>query len=356
MTPLRTPPPAAAAHHPRPFTHDPGRWRRKSNRALRTGHVRGHTCTAACELVLIHERTSWGWLTWTVPADGSQPEIPHQIGVLTPGATRAQRLAARWLTRRPARHLAADTVPGSLRLSTAAIALISVMIGLFALSHGVPLSVTVPAALLAPLLTQYLPGQFAARAREHVRIVEADAACQYLQRLAALHTCLLQAAAGSNRYEVRRSAEIGHNLLWDAAGLLHSHDIRTAPPRLIDRERLMVQLADQVAPLFERTRTHSATGEADQPRRSFASGGRSRTASNQRPGQHLPPRPAPQNGRECRPCPRARMTAQPVPPTPTCCSRTSRTIPTYPGDQHRRRLVRVAAPSPGTTARRRPHP
>ncbi|MFI0511169.1 hypothetical protein ACH3Y9_12490 [Streptomyces sp. WSLK1-5] len=272
---LRTPPQTTAAHHQRPFTRDAGRWKRKSNRALRTGHVRGHTCTAACELVLVHERTLWGWLAWTVPGDGSRPEVPHQIGVLTPGVTVWQRLAVRWLTRRPARRLAAGTVPGSLRLSAAAVALISVMVGLFALSRGVPLSVTVPAALLAPLLTQYLLDQFDARARAYVRIVEADAACRYLQRLAALHTCILQAAAGSDRYEVRRSAEVGHRLLWDAAGLLQDQDTRTAAPRLIDRERLMVQLADQVAQLLERTRTraHSATGEAGQPRRSFAPGG-----------------------------------------------------------------------------------
>ncbi|MFC8428053.1 hypothetical protein [Streptomyces sp. NPDC057253] len=269
----RTPPPAAAAHHERPFAGDAGRWERKSRRALRTGHVRGHSCTASCELVLVHERTVWGWLAWTVPGDGSRPDIPHRIGVLTPGANRAQRLAVRWLTRRPARHLPAGTVPGSLRLSAAAIALISVTAGLFALSRGVPLSVTVPAVLLAPLLTQYLPGQFDARAREYVRIAEGDGPCRYLQRLAALHTGILQAAAGSDRYEVRRSAEIGHHLLWDAADLLQDQDTRTALPRLIDRERLMVQLAGQVAQLLQRTRTHAATGEAGQPRRSFAPGG-----------------------------------------------------------------------------------
>src|SRR5205823_4653349 len=73
---LNTPPPAAAGHHERPFTRDPGRWERERSRALRTGHVPGPTCSAACELVLVHERTPWGWLAWTVPGDGSSPEIP----------------------------------------------------------------------------------------------------------------------------------------------------------------------------------------------------------------------------------------------------------------------------------------
>lgn len=247
MTPLRTPPQTEAAHHQRPFTRDPGRWKRKSSRALRTGHVRGQTCSAACELVLVHERTSWGWLAWTVPGDGSQPEVPHQIGVLTPGATRRQRLALRWLTRRPARHLAVDTVPGSLRFSAAAVALISVMVGLFAISHGVPANVAVPAMLLAPLLAEHLPGSIDDRARENVHILEGDGPCRYLQRLVALHAPLVQAAAGSDRYELRRSAELGHNLLWDAAGLLQTQDTHSASDRLIAYEQLMLQLAHQIA-------------------------------------------------------------------------------------------------------------
>jgi hypothetical protein len=123
-----------------------------------------------------------------------------------------------------------------------------------------------PAMLLAPLLTEHLPDRLDDRAREHVRSVEGDAACQYLQRLAALHTFIVQAAADSDRYELRRSAETGRNLLWDAADLLQNQDTRSASTRLIDRERLMVQLADQVAQTLERTRAESAPGEADQPR------------------------------------------------------------------------------------------
>ncbi|WP_246886501.1 hypothetical protein [Streptomyces sp. GESEQ-4] len=262
---LRTPPPTAAAHHAQPFTLDPGRWEKERSRALRTGHVRDHTCSIACEPVLVHERTPWGWLAWTVPGDGTPPEVPHQVGVLTPAPTCTQRLALRWLTRRPAQRIALDTVPGSLRFTAAAVALVSLLPGLFAMSHGVPADVALPAMLLAPLLAEHLPGRLDARARDHVRSVEDARACRYLQRLAVLHTYIVQAAAGSDRYDLRRSAEIGHNLLWDAADLLQNQDTRSASARLIDRERLMVQLADQVAQILERTRAESASGEADQP-------------------------------------------------------------------------------------------
>lgn len=214
---LHTPPPPTA-HRERPFTRDPGRWEKERSRALRMGHVRDHTCAAACETVLVHERTLWGWLAWTVPGDGSPLEMPHQIGVLTPAATRTQRLALRWLTRRPAQRIALDTVPGSLRLAAAAVALVSLVAGLFAIRHGVPVDVALPAMLLAPLLAEQLPDRLDSRAREHVRMVEGDVACRYLQRLAVLHSSLVQAAAGSDRYELRRSAGVGQGLLWDAAG------------------------------------------------------------------------------------------------------------------------------------------
>ncbi|MDQ0605764.1 hypothetical protein QF037_010197 [Streptomyces canus] len=262
---VHTPPPTAAAHHQRPFARDPGRWDRERSRALFTGHIRDHTCSPACELVLVHERTPWGWLAWTVPGDGSQPEIPHQIGVLAPRASRRQRIARRWLTRRPARHLVLDTVPGSLRFSAAVVALIGALVGLFALSRGAPTNATVPAMLLAPLLAQHLPGRLDAWARAHVHLVEGDPSCRYLQRLATLHTVLVHAAAHSDRPELRRSAALGHHLLWDAAGLLQGQDTLAASAHLIDRERLMVQLADHVTQTLERTRAASTSGPADQP-------------------------------------------------------------------------------------------
>ncbi|MER5924922.1 hypothetical protein [Streptomyces mirabilis] len=262
---LRTPPPTptAAGQHRRPFTLDPGRWEAERSRALRTGHVRDHTCSAECEPVLVYERTRWGWLAWTVPGDGTPPDQPHQIGVLIPTANRMQRLAMRWLTRHPAQRLAlAPAIPGSLRLSAAVVALISLLAGLFAMGHGVPVGAALPGMVLAPLLAENLPRQLDARAREHVRSVEGDGACQYLQRLAALHTSLVQAAAGSDRYELRRAAEIGQHLLWDAAGLLRTQDTRSASADLIARERLMVQLADEVA---QRTHTEDGPADADQP-------------------------------------------------------------------------------------------
>ncbi|WP_328499623.1 hypothetical protein OG828_49175 [Streptomyces sp. NBC_00457] len=256
--------PRTAPQQPlRPFARDPRRWEEERSRALLTGHVcRDTACTGTCEPVLVCERTGWGWLTWTVPGDGTLPDLPRQIGVLTPGATMTQRLAVRWLTRRPA---LTSTSPASLRLSAVLVAVISLFAALFALNRGIPTDLVLPAMLLAPLLTEHLPDRLDDRAREHVRSVEGDAACQYLQRLAALHTYIVQAAAGRDRYDLRRAAEIGHHLLWDAADLLQNQDTRSASTRLSDRERLMVQLADQVAQTVERTRAELASGEADQP-------------------------------------------------------------------------------------------
>ncbi|MER5450542.1 hypothetical protein ABT052_37190 [Streptomyces sp. NPDC002766] len=281
----RIPPPTAAAHHRHPFTLDPDRWDAERARALRSGHVPGRTCPAECEPILVYERTRWGWLAWTVPGDGSRPELPHQIGVLTPSAKRTQRLALRWLTRRPARRIGlTPAIPGSLRFPTLTIAAISVFAGLFAMTHGIPASVALPAMALAPLLAEHLPGTLDARALEHVRSVEDPSACRYLQRLAAQHTYLLQAAAVSDRYELRRSAEIGQQLLWDAADLLQAHDTRSATCELIARERLMLQLAYQVAQILKQPSTQSASPDADPSRRPERSRLPKREAAQHPPG------------------------------------------------------------------------
>ncbi|MGP4049349.1 hypothetical protein [Streptomyces sp. 2A115] len=265
----RTPPPAATAAL-RPFAHDPTRWETERDRALRTGH---HPCAEgasamAGEPYLVHERTRWGWLAWTVPADGSLPEQPHHIGVLPPATTRRDRLAARWLTRRPARRIGLHAaIPGSLRYAAAVLALVGCAAALHTVGHGAPAGIALPLALLAPLLAEHLPDRLDTRARRHVRILHDRPAVRYLQRLAAPHTYLVR-AAGGDRYELRRSAEIGQHLLWDAAALLQTQDTRAASAQLIACERLMVQLADQVAQTLKRS-SHSEDGPADtdQPRR-----------------------------------------------------------------------------------------
>ncbi|MEU6260460.1 hypothetical protein [Streptomyces sp. NPDC047043] len=218
--------------------------------------------------MLVYERTRWGWFAWTMPGDGSRPELPHQIGVLTPSATPAQRLTLRWLTRRPARRIGlAPGIPGSLRLVTVAVAFLSLIAGLFAMADGIPADVALPAIVLVPLLAEHLPTTLDARSREHVRSVEGASACRYLQRLAALHTCLVQAAASSDRYELRRPAEIGQHLLWDAADLLQMHDTRSASCELVARERLMLQLADQVAQILKHAPAQARQGNTDQARK-----------------------------------------------------------------------------------------
>ncbi|MFF7130483.1 hypothetical protein [Streptomyces sp. NPDC008240] len=318
---LHSPPPTTAAHHARPFTRAPGKWEQERARALRTGHVRDSTCSDACEPVLVHERTPWGWLAWTVPGDGSPPEIPHQIGVLTPAATRTQRLALHWLPRRPAQRIARATTPGSVRFSAAAVALISLLAGLFAAGHGVPVDVVLPVMLLAPLAAEHLPARLDARARAHVRTVEGDGPCRYLQRLAALHTSLVQAAAGSDRYELWRSAEVGQHLLWDAAGLLQTHDTRSASCELITRERLMLQLTDQVAQILKHTSGQAGPADADQAR-----------TPRHPPGTRPTTRPAPQHTPGTSP-----LEGTPVMPEPNAAAPTAHVYllfahePYYPG-------------------------
>ncbi|MET7685180.1 hypothetical protein [Streptomyces sp. NPDC005423] len=248
--PLRPPPPARL----RPFADNPARWDAERAYALQESRIAADTApsSAADEPYLVHERTGWGWLAWTVPADGGMPEQPHQIGVLPPSATWADRLAARWLTRRPAGRMALHaTSRGSLRYSAVVVAVIGCFAAVDAIARGVPLGIAVPVALLAaPLLADHLPDRLDMRARRRVRIVQGAAATGYLQRLAVLQTGLLKAASGTDRYEVRRSAEIGQQLLWDAADLLQTQDTRSVSPQLIAGEKLMLQLAHQVAQIL----------------------------------------------------------------------------------------------------------
>ncbi|MET8291568.1 hypothetical protein ABZV80_41330 [Streptomyces sp. NPDC005132] len=267
MTNTLNPTATTAPHHRKPFPNDAGRWKAEHARALRLGHVRDGACSDDCEPVLVYERARWGWLAWTIPGDGTFPDSPHHVGILTPNATRMQRLALRWLTRRPAPRLAlAPHIPGTLRAWAAITALTALAAGLLAMSRGVPWDVTLPAVLLAPLLAEHLPGQLDARARRHVRTVDGEAAVRYLQRLTTMQTVLDQATTDSDRYELRRSAEIGQHTLWEAAGLLENQDTRAASAGLIARERLMVQLADQVA-IPTRTPHPSATVQDREPGR-----------------------------------------------------------------------------------------
>jgi hypothetical protein len=163
---------------------------------VRGGHVCcGPSCTVGYEPVLIRVRTGWGWIDWTVPADGSLPERPHRIAVFTPIATRAQYLALRWLAQRPARRI--RLAPVTVQSATAAALALSLAAATLAITHGAPISIVLPATALAPLLAERLSDPLDARTSGHVRIVETEAACHYLQRLAALHARVVQAAAGT---------------------------------------------------------------------------------------------------------------------------------------------------------------
>ncbi|MGW5482623.1 hypothetical protein [Streptomyces sp. NPDC004008] len=239
-----TPPAPGIARRLRPFGQQPQRWARRRSRAVRGAQVCcGPSCTVGCEPVLIRERTGWGWIDWTVPADGSLPERPHRITVFTPIATLAQHLALRWLARRPARRIRLASV--TVRTATAVALVLSVAAAALAITHGVAIGIVLPAAALAPLLVERLSDRLDARASGHVRIVEAEAACHCLQRLAALYAGVVQAAAGSDACGLRRAIEIGYHQLFDTADLLQRRDTRSASSELIAAERLMLQLALQ---------------------------------------------------------------------------------------------------------------
>ncbi|WP_455357115.1 hypothetical protein [Streptomyces sp. SYSU K217416] len=256
------PPTPGIAQRLSPFRQQPQLWERKRSRAMRDGHVCcGSGCAAGCEPVLIRERTGWGWIDWTVPADGSLPEQPHRIAVFTPITTCSQRLSLRWLARRPAHRIRFGSL--TVRTAAAVVAALTLLAATLAIIHGVPFSVVLPAAALAPLLVEHLTDPLDARASENVRIVEAEAACRYLQRLAALHASLVQAAVGSDRYEVRRAVEVGHHQLFDTADLLQRHDTRSAPGEFIARERLMLQLAVQTNQIVTPTEGDAPTVRQD---------------------------------------------------------------------------------------------
>jgi hypothetical protein len=207
-------------------------------------------CTTGCEPVLIRERTAWGWIDWTVPADGSLPERPHRITVFTSIATRAQHLALRRPARRGARRIRVG--PVTLRTATAVVAALSLAAATLTIIHGVPFSIVLLAAALAPLLVEHLADPLDIRAHERGRIVQAEAACPCLQRLAALHAGLVRAAAGSDRYQLRRAVETSHHQLFDTADLLTRHDTLSASSELIAREQLILQLASRTSGFITR--------------------------------------------------------------------------------------------------------
>lgn len=261
-----------------------------------------------------------GWIDWTVPADGSLPEQPHRIAVFTPIATRSQRIGLRWLARRPAHRIRLGKV--TVRSAAAVVTALTLVVAALASMHGIPFSIVLPAAALAPLLVEHLPDRLGTRAGENARIVEDEAACRYLQRLTALHTGLVRAAVSSDRYEVRRAVEIGHHQLFDAANLLQRHDTRSASSELIARERLMLQLAVQTRQIVTPTQGDAAAARHDRfggqpPLGPYPPGPR------RRPQPQPSTRPPSRRRRRKRTCPR---TVPSNPPARCTCS--SRTRPT----------------------------
>ncbi|MFD6297605.1 hypothetical protein ACFWFU_22605 [Streptomyces sp. NPDC060235] len=193
------------------------------------------------------ENVRWGWRAWTVPSDGSLPEIPHEIGVIAPGTRRIHRSVVHWIANRTSRRITLVPLLPSVRRSTLYAAILGLLGGLLAIRAGVAVGVALPALALAPLLIERLEDALETTEAVHVRRIQGEAACRYARRLGALQDQLVLIDTHDHRYELRRAVEIGHGLLWDAAGLLQVQDTRTASTELIAREMLMLRLVGHTA-------------------------------------------------------------------------------------------------------------
>ncbi|MFG2425176.1 hypothetical protein ACGFWD_39990 [Streptomyces sp. NPDC048448] len=195
----------------------------------------------------MRERTRWGWISWTVPSDGHLPETPHQIGIIAPGTTRAQRAILHWLTGRPGRRITLGrALPKSVRFSTVCAVIGSLLVGSLSIHAGLAVDVALPAMALVPLLIERLEGLLDDQDATHVRRIQGEAACRYTQRLTTLQDQLVHLDVQSDsRYGLRRATEIGHDLLWDVAAVLQTQDTRSVSSALIAREILMLRLVDQ---------------------------------------------------------------------------------------------------------------
>ena len=231
----------------RPFAYEPGLWdstcrrrRRNCGLAVDDGQSAG---TMWAALRLVDEKTAWGWLRWHVPEDPHVgPQSPAAIGVLPPAPSATDRLARRWLTRRPSGwRVFGLTLPVALAI------LLSALAGLRLLAHGVPLDVVLPAALLVPIGAAALPDRLEAACRRTVHIVTGEPQIARLQRLVLLHEQVAQAAACAPVADLEHAARLSHRVLWETAGLLTAPTTAgtDAGMRLTAYERLLSALAAQ---------------------------------------------------------------------------------------------------------------
>ncbi|MFD5814698.1 hypothetical protein [Streptomyces sp. NPDC127038] len=254
---------SALSVHRRTFPQDPGRWEAEGSRAPRASR-RGGNNSPGIRPALVHESTRWGWLAWPVSANGSVPDQPLRIGILIPKATRWHCLALRWLTRHPVHRI--SIAPGfRVRAAVAITTLACLPAALFAARYGLPWEVALPTLVLTPIVAEHLAAQMDARAGGYVRTVDGEASVRYLHRLTSMQTVLDQAADGSDCYQLLRSAQVGQDMLWDAAGLLQDPDTHAVSAALIARERLMVQLVDQVTSIRTRLSRTPAAGQGRGP-------------------------------------------------------------------------------------------
>lgn len=193
------------------------------------------------------ERTAWGWMHWSLPTPDAAPLRLLQIGIRTPESSARARYAHRWLTRRPPTRLYLDN-GGSVTGATLLTAVCALFAMAWALGRGLPVSIALPLAILLPLLVDHLPACLDTRARRYVRIIDADPALEYVQRLAARHTRIVEASEASSLPELGYAVQLGHRVLWAIAPLATALDPSPdSQCRLLSHESLLTELARQAA-------------------------------------------------------------------------------------------------------------
>ncbi|WP_415954391.1 hypothetical protein [Streptomyces sp. KLOTTS4A1] len=218
-------------------------------------------------------RTPWGWTRWhAVPGRRDVIQLV-QIGVTPPNPPRRTRIARRWLTRPPATLLTLDPdTPHrtlTFSISTVFAAACSLfLVGKLLIDGLLPLTAAMPLTLVAPLLTEFLPGQIDRWARRHTVVIDDHGAVRDFAPYLDLQMDLDAAAAESGLAECRTAARLGRELLWDLAIAAHENLDTASTASAQQLEELTcasVQACAAVMDLEARSHTAPAHGDNERP-------------------------------------------------------------------------------------------
>ncbi|MCW8383968.1 hypothetical protein [Streptomyces justiciae] len=245
-----------------PFASDASLWDAEQKRArldvdnydrAARRHNRSPSRQTIEALAQTREQWFWGWLRWSALEPG--PQQPSEIGIFPPHPSpRAERLAVRLFhrlsrrrSRSPQMFLGGEPFSGIGRLSVIALtvaggAALSARLGDYAVTG---FCVTAFAAIAI----WHAPNQFQRWMRRQTRMIDTSECPPSMTRLAVLHHRLVAYAAQEPRiYELERAAHLGHQLLWDAAGLILQDANNPATAELLGAyEQSYAELLQQAA-------------------------------------------------------------------------------------------------------------